>query len=408
MSARRVLLTLTLIAACAGAGDCRAADLRTLKGDTISGDVVSLTDKEVVILRSGERVTTPLTQVLQIDYNPRGKPPTDAFADVELTDGSLLHCSKFNITGKEITLSLLAGQDVRVPLTAVSNILNQAHLERNRGEWDARLADRKAKMKRRDALAIRKDDVLNTLDGTLGDGDDKGETIAFTVGSGKTRSVSLSGIAGLMFQREVDPNAAPVVCKVSDTARDLIEASAVAGTPTGLVVTTPAGAKIELTPTMVSRLDYSGGKLTWLSDMEPTQVVETYVDSSPFHYKRDHNLENGPIRLDNVVYPRGLALHATTELEYDLKGDYREFKAVAGIDDLIGGLPGPAVLRVEGDGKLLKEFTFDRRDKVRHKEVTLNVKDVQKLRLRVAPGGEDLKKLDFGIHLDLADAKVSK
>jgi hypothetical protein len=408
MSVRRVLFTLILVVGGAGADQCRAADLRTLKGETITGDVVSITDKEVVVLRSGERVATPLAQVLQIDYNSPGKPSADPFVDVELTDGSLLHCAKINITGKEATLTLLAGQEVRVPLTAVSNMLNEAHVEKNRSEWNARLADRKAKMKRRDALAIRKDDVLTALDGTLGDGDDKGEAIAFTTGAGKTRSVSLSGIAGLMFQREVDPNAAPVICKVTDTARNLIEASAIASTPTGLVVTTPAGAKIELTPTLVSRLDYSGGKLTWLSDLEPVQVVETYVDSSPFHYKRDHNLENGPIRLDNVTYSRGLALHATTELEYDLKGDYREFKAVVGIDDLIGGLPGPTVLRIEGDGKLLKEFTFDRRDKVRHKEVTLNIKDVQKLRLRVAPGGEDRKQLDFGMHLDLGDAKVSK
>ena len=37
----------------------------------------------------------------------------------------------------------------------------------------------------------------------------------------------------------------------------------------------------------------------------------------------------------------------------------------------------------------------------------LNVKDVQKLRIRVAPGGDGLR-LDLGLHLDLADAKVSK
>jgi hypothetical protein len=403
----RGLLALFLVAA----ARIDAAELRTLKGETITGEIVSVTDKEVVVVRSGEnageRITTPLAQVLQIDYNPAGKPSSDPFIDVELTDGSLLHCAKFNIKGKEIALTLLTGQEVHVPLAAVSNLLVDAHDEKHRQEWTARLADRKVKKKRRDVLAVRKDDVLNPLDGTLGDGDEKGEAIEFSIGAGKKRSVPLTGIAGLIFERGIDPNAAPVVCKVTDTARDLIEASAVASSPTGLVVTTPAGAKIELTPALVGRLDYSGGKLTWLSDMEPTQVVETFVDSNPFHYKRDHNLEDGPIRMDNVPYARGLALHATTELEYDLKGDYREFKAVAGIDDLIGGLPGPAVLRIEGDGKLLKELTFDRREKVRHRELALNVKDVQKLRIRVAPGGEGLK-LDLGLHIDLGDAKVNK
>ena len=50
---------------------------------------------------------------------------------------------------------------------------------------------------------------------------------------------------------------------------------------------------------------------------------------------------------------------------------------------------------------------LDRREKVRHRELVLNIKDVQKLRLRVAPGGDGSKD-DLGLHLDLADAKVSK
>jgi hypothetical protein len=407
MSVRGTLLAILVAALALQIGESRGSDLRTLKGETISGEVVSITDKEVVVLRSGERVTTPLAQVLQIDYNPAGKPSNDASVDVELTDGSLLHCAKFNVKGKEITLALLAGQEVRLPLAAISNILVDANVEKYRTEWSARLADRKAKKKRRDVLAVRKDEVLNPLDGTLGDGDDQGETIAFSIGSGKTRPVPLSGIAGLIFERGIDPNAAPVVCRVIDASGDRIEASTVTSSPTGLVVTTPAGAKIELTPQLVQRLDYSGGKLTWLSDMEPTQVVESFLDNNPFHYKRDRNLEDGPIRMDNATYARGLALHATTELEYDLKGDYREFKAVVGIDDLVGGLPGQTLLRIEGDGKLLKELTLDRRDKVRHRELTLNVKDVQKLRIRVAPGGEGFR-LDLGLHVDLADAKVSK
>jgi hypothetical protein len=402
MPVRRVLLCVLLAAATA-----RGAEIRTLKGETISGDIVSLTAKEVVVAKGSERVTTPLAQVLQIDYNPAGKPGTDPFTDVELTDGSLLHCAKYAVKGKDVILTLLAGQEVKIPLSAVSNVLTEAQVEKHRKEWSERLADRKAKKKRRDMLGIRRDDLISPLDGTFGDGDEKGETIEFSIGGGKPRPIPQANIAGLIFERGIDPNAAPVVCRVTDAARDLIQASAVSSSPAGITVTTPAGATIELTPEQLTRLDYSGGKLTWLSDMEPTQVTETFVDGNPFHYKRDHNLEDGPIRMDNMTYARGLSLHATTELEYDLKGDYREFKAVVGIDDLIGGLPGSVVLRVEGDGKLLKEVTLDRRDKVRHQELALNIKDVQKLRLRVAPGGEGLK-LDLGLHLDLGDAKVSK
>jgi hypothetical protein len=401
MSARRALLALLLAAPTAP-----AAELRTLQGEKVTGELVGVSGQEVVLLRDGQRVATPLAQVLQVDCNPAGKPATDSFTDVELTDGSLLHCASFAVKGKEVVLKLLAGPEVRVSLDAVSNVLTEAQDEKHRKEWTERLADRRAKLKRRDVLAVRKGGVLNALEGTLGEGNDADGTIEFSIGS-KARAVPLAGVAGLVFERGVNPAAPPVICKVSDTAHDLIESSAVSATATGVTVTTPAGAKIELTPDRLVRLDFSGGKLTWLSDLEPTRVSESFLDNNPFHYKRDHNLEDGPIRLDNVTYPRGLSLHATTELEYDLKGDYREFKAVAGIDDLIGGLPGPVVLRIEGDGKPLAELTFDRRERVRCREVALNIKDVQKLRLRVAPGGSGIR-LDLGLHLDLADAKVSK
>jgi hypothetical protein len=402
MSVRLILLAVFVVVA-PGSG----AELRTLQGETISGEIVSITPKEVVILRGGQRVATPIAQILQIDCDTSSRLPTNSFTDVELTDGSLLHCEKYTIQGQEIALKLFAGPEVKIALSAVNNLLTDAQIDRDRKEWSSRLADRKVKKKRRDVLAIRKEGVLNALEGTLGDGDFTAESIEFTSSTGKKRAVALSNVAGLIFEREVDPNAAPVICKVTDTMGDVFQAAAVASSTAGLTVTTSSKARFEIALPVVVRLDFSGGKMTWLSDLEPTQVIESFVDNNPFHYKRDHNLEDGPIRIDNVTYSRGLALHATTELEYDLKGAFREFKVVAGIDDLIGGLPGTTVLRIEGDGKLLKELTFDRRDKIRQQEIVLNIKDVQKLRLRVSPGNEGLR-LDLGLHLDLANAKVSK
>lgn len=401
MSCRAILVLLLFIATSQG------AELRTLKGETIVGDVVSVTDKEIVIAKGADKIATPLAQVLQLDYNPPGKATIDPYTDVELTDGTLLHCAKFALKGKDVELALPSGQTVRLPLTAVSNVLIEAQVEKNRKEWSERLADRKAKMKRRDVLAVRKEGVLNALEGTLGEGDEKGEAIEFTVGAGKKRIVPLNGIAGLIFERGVNPEAAPVVCKITDTSRNTLQASAVASTPAGIAVTTPAGAKIEFAPAMLARLDYSGGKLTWLSDLDPVSVVESFFDGNPFHYLRDRS-QDGPIRLDNQTYTRGLSLHAHTELEYDLKGDYREFKAIAGINDgWTGGGAGPTLLRFEGDGKLLKEVSFDRKDKVRHAEVKINIKDVQKLKIVVADGDKGLK-LGLGKQIDLGDAKVSK
>src|SRR5262245_38668959 len=233
MPVRRALLALLVVAL-----PCRAAELRTLKGETVTGDLVSINDKEIVLAKGAERVATPLAQVLQVDFGPAGKPPAGPYADVELTDGSVLHCHSFTVKGNDVELQLLpdakADQAIKLPLKAVANVLRDAHVEKNRKDWNERLG----RKRRRDVLAVLREGVVNAVEGTLGEADAEGTNIEFALASGAKRTVPLSNVHGLIFQRELDPNAAPVVCKVSDTSRNLLQASAVVSTPAGLEVTT--------------------------------------------------------------------------------------------------------------------------------------------------------------------------
>jgi len=175
-------------------------------------------------------------------------------------------------------------------------------------------------------------------------------------------------------------------------------------------VTTPAGARIDISQEFLTRLDYTLDKVAFLSRLEPNKVVQRSNFDFVDIYRRDKNLDNGPLRVYGESFTIGLALHAHTELEYDLKGDYREFHALAGIDQSVGGVGGPVVLVIEGviDGetKELYKKTFTRKDPKDKKEgaIDVNIKDVQKLRLVVRTG--DL--FDNGKHLDLVNAKVQK
>ena len=201
-----------------------------------------------------------------------------------------------------------------------------------------------------------------------------------------------------------------MLCKLTDNHHDLIMVSGAARTPAGLTVTTPAGARIEVAMELVKLLDYTLDKVAFLSRLKPVKVVQTsnfdFIDT----YREDKNLDNGPLRVYDEIYAIGLALHAHTELEYDLKGDYREFHALAGIDQSVSGVGGPVVLVIEGviDGetKELYKKTFTRKDSKDKKDgiINLNIKDVQKLRLIVRTS--DL--FDNGKHLDLVNAKVQK
>ncbi len=393
MPVRVASLALLLIASALG-----AAELQTLKGEKITGDVVRITDKEIVLSREGKEVATPVAQVLHLDFPGNAKVRLeDKYADVELTDGTLLHCKEFVLKGKQAELRTVAGQEVKLAMSGIANILTSAQDEALRKDWNERIA----KKRRRDVVAILKDGVVNPLEGTLGEANEAGTHIEFTLG-GTKRQVPLANVHGLIFLRELDPAAPPVVCKLTDTHGNLVMVSGAAATAAGLTVTTPSGAKIEYASNLVTRLDYSTDKLAYLSQLEPARVDQP---DNPFdQYRRDRNLDNQPLRLGGDVYGLGLALHAHTELEYDLKGDYREFKAVAGIDESVGGIDGPVVLKIEGDGKELYTKTFTRKGDKNPTPIALNIKDVSRLRIVVTSGDG----FDLGRHLDLANARVSK
>ena len=107
--------------------------------------------------------------------------------------------------------------------------------------------------------------------------------------------------------------------------------------------------------------------------------------------------------MGGVAYLKGLGLVPHVELTYDLAGEFREFEAVAGFD---GDVPadGAVILTIEGDGKELTKVTISSKDKKNFRNLLLNVKDVQKLKITV----ESESEFDTGLHLDLADAKVRK
>ncbi len=412
MPVRRTLLVLLL---CTSAG--WSAELKTLKQETITGDLVSISSKEVVLKAASGNVTTPIDQVLILTFGQETGPlPSNlAWVDVELTDGTELHCATFSVKKDQVEVTLLAGQTVKFPLSSLSSMLTNAQLEKNRKAW-ADVLDKTSR--NHDVVARTTDAGPNAVEGLIGDADESGESIRFTLSSGQEGKLSLSKIFGMAFSRKPNPDAAVVQCRLSDAHHDLVMVSAAESTPTGFTVTTPAGAKIEYTTALVVKMDYSHGKRDYLSDLTPVTVEQRFwlfaeertVDQyRDWRYRGDKDLDDRPLELNNVPYEKGLALHSHTELVYDLKGDYREFHAVVGIDREVPDRR-PVVVRIEGDGIELAKFTFVRGEKDKTAgpvPVVRNIKDVKKLRIIVTHLDED-RMNDIGLKAVLADAFVTK
>ncbi len=112
------------------------------------------------------------------------------------------------------------------------------------------------------------------------------------------------------------------------------------------------------------------GKVRYLSDMEPTDVIQKEVfpwqtdpsqgDELPkaFRWRRDKSVpdqpgESDPISLDGTVYEKGIGCTSYTKLTYELDGSYRRFRATIGLDDRADDPEheGAAVFRVVVDGE---------------------------------------------------------
>lgn len=379
-----------------------AADLKILTDNkTISGELVSINDKEIVIKTPGGNEATPLQQVLYLELQQAvALPAGTAYHQVELTDGSLLNCKTDGITfnGKNAELVLLGGQKVTVPITGLSYVLKDAHDPKNRdnAQWKTILKGRR----NNDMLVKWFQGQLNGLDGTFGDG--KESSIDFTFG---TRMLSIDiknqTVQGLIFVNKPDPNAPLVLCKLFDMHNDQLVASKVEAKEGDVEVTLVAGGKVQFPRTAVAKLDYSKGKREFLSDLDMT-VIEEPGEDRPFDRpRRDKNLDNGALQLGGKRFNKGLSLCARTVLDYKLGGDYKEFDALVGVDETVAGKSHVRLL-IEGDGKQLFSAEFTRKDKPR--EVRLNIQNVQTLRISVL----SVEALDFANHLDLADVKISK
>jgi hypothetical protein len=137
---------------------------------------------------------------------------------------------------------------------------------------------------------------------------------------------------------------------------DRLALKAVAWSGAAWKVRLVSGAEFEIGTDLFRGLDYSLGKVTYLSDLEPRAMKYTPEFGFPgafpvYEFRRDKNFEGGPITLGDKPYAKGLAIHSQSMLKYRLGGEYRRFQSVMGIGDEIRY--GDVDVTLKGDGKTL-------------------------------------------------------
>ncbi len=169
-----------------------------------------------------------------------------------------------------------------------------------------------------------------------------------------------------------------------------------------LGVTGAGGMAWSLPTTAILGIEFSGGKLVYLSELEPKVEQKPLVGGAPvvFAWRKDASVIGEKLRIAGKDYARGVGVQSYSKLSYALEGQYARFIVDVGMN--ASANPGAVCAwKILADGKPLKANEAKAGDVPQKMKVP--VEGVKVLEL-ICDYGSDLD--DAGDHFNWADARL--
>lgn len=375
--------------------------VQTLDNRSIRGTLAELSAERLVVESPEGPTTLEIGQVLGVSLAPaaavEAKSPQ---AWVELADGSTLLATSFRVAGSKAAIELADGRSVEAPIDAIVAARLQEAPESVLAEWDRIVQLRSLS----DVLVTRKDAAVNYLKGAVHDIDD--ETVQFDY-EGERIPVKRAKVLGVVYRHQPGRRLPEPVCALTDASGSHWAVRTVR-LEDEWVWETSSGVSLRCPIDRLRHLDFSAGKIVFLSDLKPESVrftpffgsAEQIPSLAAFYAPRmDRGFASKTLSLGGTAYARGIAMHSRTEIIYRLPGRFRRFEAVAGIDDAVR--PGGNVrLVIRADQRVLLDATLRGADAPR--TIDLPLDDARRLTI-LADFGEEL---GIGDYLNLCNARV--
>lgn len=327
-------------------------------------------------------------------------PDVNQWSELELQGGSLVLARQILVQGEDLHCQIAAAA-TRGPVAAVRCIRLAPRLPQEDEPWRT-LSQLELNL---DALVVRKGQSLDYVEGVIGDV--RSDVVQFTT-DGETLEVKLSKLAGLVYHRgRQSPGAAPpATVELLDGSR--LQASSLDGDGQELSLVATAGFAAKFDWRQIKRVEFSGGKSVFLSDLEPLeQSWQGYFGGANqpllaqyYRPRRNVTFSGSPLKLDGREFTKGLTVHSRTTLRYDLDRRFARFRAWAGIDPAAGG-QGRLRLVLSGDDKTLWEDSIVAGEPA--KPLDIDTAGVKRLTVLVDFGDN----LDLGDHLILAQPRLT-
>ncbi|MCA9269444.1 MAG: NPCBM/NEW2 domain-containing protein, partial [Planctomycetales bacterium] len=321
---------------------------------------------------------------------------------VELACGTRIAASNFQVKDGRATVVTLGGKQLQLDARRVSSVRFLPQDERVRELWNSIVASRP----KGDAVVVRKGGdgkpiVLDFLEGAVRDVSSASIQFDF---EGDTLQINRSRVRveGIVYYEPAQRAPPQAVCQVEDAGGDLWRATRLSIDGDALSLETPTGLSHSVPLARVRTMDFSLGKIVYLSDLaaikESWQPFVAVGAPSPetrrlFQIRRDEGLGGGPLALGETQFRKGLAMHSRSEITFRLPGSFSRFVATCGIDTRLKR-PGNVRLEVRGDDKVL----LDREISAESGAAALDVD--------ISGSGRLTILVDYGQGLDIGDQLI--
>ena len=319
-------------------------------GRTFSGRLIELADGRLSVADPPNSFQT--TELLRLEFRGRQRPERLSGPAVYLANGDRLMLDPRSTTEEHLTAlwKVTGGEEIVIPLETIRAVV----FETDGANGGSLAADSTAPMPA-DILVFRNGDRL------------AGEFVSMTpeqvTAQGPVGKVTAdrSALKTLLFDPELISFPKPkdgtrqALLMLTDGTRVTADRIELADDGT-LSVEAAFGGTLALPLSKIVSVRFLGGRAVYVSDLKPLKYRFTPFLSTTWPLRRDANVLGGPLALRGREYPKGLGVYSRSEVTYELRGRYRQFRATVGIDDVAQG-GGSVVFAVELDGR--RVFTSD-------------------------------------------------
>lgn len=412
--------TALLLLAAVPAADI-AVQVQLLRGETLSGELTSVSAEKVAVAVSGSDQSIPAPEVLSVEFPAATAESEQPRVWIELLDGSRLNAASVSLAMGKATIELPGGDRIAdVPARAIRAIrFNNPDDPLVAATWSEILAGKRSG----DVLVLRKTVTrtveegtppktttmvtLDELEGTIQQITEAAVKFDF---DGDKVDVKREKLEGIIFFQPVKRELPAAALRLFDVAGSEWRIRTLDLKDGQLSATTPAGVPVQLRLARVKRLDFSAGNVAMLAQlpMEASESTSALLPKglSPAAldwFEPAAGKRPGPPRKGAQGTSNAVALTGKSLATYRSPEGFRWFRAGLVLAGKQGTGSDVEVL-ILGDGKPLAKHQLLATAERKPILLEVDITGVRRVTLQTLPmGGQGL-----GALVDFQDARFTK